>query len=154
MPCFMHMPCRKLAAACQAAGLFIDPALHEQNPETQKMSASAASSEWYGDADAGSRLAVEVSLLPNRIKQRYLEILLEWIIPTVYKSATAAPQAGAGAGGTAHAVLHLEVRAWWLLHTLLRNRAAASSVMLSESLLPAMILVCSDPDRSGAAASN
>ena len=147
------MPCRKLAAACQAAELFIDPALHEKQPETENVSASAASRGWNGDADARSRVALEVSLLPNRIKQRYLEILLEWIIPTVYKSASAAPRARAVAGGTAHAVLHLEVRAWSLLHTLLRVRAAASSVMLSESLLTAMVVVCSDPERSGAAAS-
>ena len=95
-------------------------------------------------------------LLPRQIRVRYLEILLEWTVAALAKSAAgsgrdarrdrglkaAGEKHAAGLGnlpaGTAGMDLHADPRAWRLLHALLQARASAPGVMLSESLVPAM----------------
>ena len=103
----------------------------------------------------------DVALLPRQIRVRYQEILLEWAITALSKSAAgkvsgarrdgslkaAGGKHAAGQGvlpaGTAGVDMHADPRAWRLLHSLLQARATASGAMLSESLLSAMAATCS-----------
>lgn len=141
-------PCRKLTAACLAAELLAAAPSQQSESACQGIPANKAALQ--GDAARQSEASIEIRLLPHRIRQRYQDILLDWTISTVCKSAGTTLKAGEGAGGTAvQASLHLDVRAWRLLHALLHVRAAAPNAMLRESVLSTMIAVCSDTHATG-----
>lgn len=135
VPCAQHvflLVNRKLASATRAVSILSPAAL------ASTKSVSADTDPVDGGED---EYAIEASLLPARIRTRYLETLVEWVVQAISKSSSK---------DKGEAGFHKEIEAWELVSTLLQMQAPAPAVVLSEGLLPAMVVVLSDPATTGA----
>lgn len=123
---------RKLASATRAVSI-----LSLAAPDSTESVSLETNTAEDGVAES---YALEVSLLPARIRKRYLETLVEWVVQAISKSSIK---------DKTEAAFYKDVEAWKLVSTLLHVQAPASAVILTEGLLPAMVVVLSDPATTG-----
>jgi hypothetical protein len=128
---------RKLSFAILAASVF-SPA----GSISSQYTSNSPKDDLVGKDDLGATCALEAGLLPSRIKERYLETLLEWAIQTISRSITT--------GKAEYELLHEDINSWQLVSTLLHINSPAPTAVLTGSLLTAISAIASDSSIDGA----